>query len=101
MDKIRLPGKCPTYTLTLIHIPAKCQNPYNIPTATLQKPYTFALMHLAGGVAFSKYNFEKFKGIGMLPNKLQSGKVYTFALLAGLRNWRVVRTYALLATLVI
>lgn len=48
--------------------PLQC--PYKYPTKSLH----FLYWHLAGGVAFSKYNFEKFKGLGMFPNK-KLGKV--------------------------
>ena len=108
VDKIRLLQKSTTYTLTLMHFPAKCQNPYNIPTDMLQNPYTFSTGRLAGGVAFSKYNFEKFKGLGIIPtsNLAKWGpgstackvvNVYTFTLLANLQN---LYRFALLAKLV-
>lgn len=74
VDKIRVPVKFTTYTIARMNFVANLQNLYNIPTNTLQNIYTFSTGHLAGGVAFSKYNFEKFRGFGMFPNK-QLGKV--------------------------
>ena len=76
VDKIRVPVKFTTYTIARMNFVANLQNLYNIPTNTLQNIYTFSTGHLAGGVAFSKYNFEKFKGLGMFPNK-QLGKQWS------------------------
>ena len=82
--------------------PLQC--PYKYPTKSLH----FLYWHLAGGVAFSKYNFEKFKGLGIIPtsNLAKWGpgstvckvvNVYTFTLLANLQN---LYRFALLAKLV-
>ena len=95
VDKIRVPVKFTTYTIARMNFVANLQNLYNIPTNTLQNIYTFSTGHLAGGVAFSKYNFEKFRGFGMFPtsNLAKWGlsstackvvNVYTFTLLAKL-----------------
>ena len=83
--------------------PLQC--PYKYPTKSLH----FLYWHLAGGVAFSKYNFEKFKGLGIIPtsNLAKWGpgstackvvNVYTFTLLANLQN---LYRFALLAKLVL
>ena len=107
VDKIRVPVKFTTYTIAQMKSVANLQNLYNIPTNTLQNIYTFSTGHLAGGVAFSKYNFEKFKGLGIIPtsNLAKWGpgstackvvNVYTFTLLADLPN---LYRFALLAKL--
>ena len=109
VDKIRVPVKFTTYTIAQMKSVANLQNLYNISTNTLQNLYTFSTRHLARGVAFSKYNFEKFKGLGIIPtsNLAKWGpgstackvvNVYTFTLLANLQN---LYRFALLAKLVL